>query len=120
MVQIEELFDYGELEGLIKPEHVPVPELSRCFVSRAADGAIEGYIFIQVLVTVEPIWVDTKHRGNGLALKLFGYAADALLKEGNTRYFITHADTDQVASYLNRLGLEELQWKTFKMDLKGV
>lgn len=117
---IEELIDYGELAGLMPPENVPHQDASRCFVSREEGGKIDGYIFIQLLVTVEPIWVAEEQRGTGLALKLFGEAADALLKEGNTRYFITHSDTPQVEDYLRRLGLEEIPWKTFKMQLREV
>lgn len=115
---IEELLDYSELEGLIKPEHLPSAEASRCFVSRDADRKITGYIFSQIMVTVEPIWVDEKERGTNLALKLFGHAAESLLEAGNVRYFVTHSDSEKVYDYLKRLGLEEMQWKTFKMELR--
>lgn len=115
----EELDSYEELvsNGLIKAEFLPLPEVSRCFVSRNDEGKITGYIFIQTMVTIEPIWVDEKSRGTNLALKLFGHAACALAESGTARYFVTHADRPEIADYLRRMGLEELNWKTFKMDL---
>ena len=117
---IEELLDYSELEGLIESKHLPNSEASRCFVSRDSEGKINGYIFSQIMVTVEPIWVAEEQRGSGLALKLFGYAAESLLEAGHVRYFVTHSDSEKVESYLKRLGLEELPWKTFKMELRKV
>jgi len=115
---IEELLDYGELRGLLDEKLVPSPDASKCFVSRGTDGVINGYVFSQAMITVEPIWVDETQRGSGLALKLFSHAAQSLAASGRVRYFVTHSDSDKVTDYLKRLGMEELNWKTFKMELK--
>ncbi len=116
---IEELLDYSELEGLIEPSALPSGEASRCFVSRGTDGKIEGYVFTQLIVTVEPIWVTPERRGSNLMYKLFGYAAESLAQTGFVRYFITHPTTDKIEDYAKRLGMEDTGWKTFKMTVGG-
>jgi hypothetical protein len=113
---IEELLDYSELEGLIDPSALPSGEASRCFVSRGRDGKIEGYVFTQLIVTVEPIWVDEAARGSRLAFELFGYAIESLVQAGTVRYFITHSASDTIEDYLKRMGMTETGWKTFKMN----
>lgn len=118
-MKIEELENYQELidTGLMENQYLPLPEVSRCFVARDDDGKIVGYVFIQTLVTIEPIWIDPEERSSSLALKLFGHAASELERSGSARYFITHADTPKISEYLTRIGMEKLNWETFKMDL---
>jgi GNAT superfamily N-acetyltransferase len=118
--QIEELDDYAELEGLIDPEMLPTPELSRCFVHRGEDGRIDGYCFIQPICVIEPIWVAPEQRRRGVAPKLFGEAIDALKRDGDgsARAFYCRSVTPEVEDYLRRLGMQEAG-KAFVMKLGG-
>lgn len=114
---IEELTDYGELEGLLPPEKIPAPEASRCFVWRDEDGSIGGFCFAQVIPVVEPIWVHPKHRGRFVAPKLFGAAVGAL-QQGDAKAIYAHSGDPDVIGYLTRLN-----WKpfgnAFSLDLSG-
>lgn len=104
--RIEELEDYGELAGLIDSAFLPGAEVSRCFVYRGEDGKIEGYVFVQPIVVIEPIWVAEKHRRRGVAPRLFGEAVDALKRDGTARGFYCRAERDEIASYLKRVGMK--------------
>lgn len=106
VARVEELEDYSELDGLVAPEHMPSAEVSRCFVYRGEDGAIEGYCFVQPVIVVEPIWVAEKHRRRGIAPKLFGEAVDALFKDGEARGFYCRAERPEIADYLKRVGMK--------------
>jgi GNAT superfamily N-acetyltransferase len=105
MARIEELEDYSELKDLVDPAFLPLPEVSRCFVYRGEDGAIEGYCFVQPIVVVEPIWVAEKHRRRGVAPRLFGEAVEALQK-GEARGFYCRAERTEIADYLKRVGMK--------------
>jgi GNAT superfamily N-acetyltransferase len=115
--RIEELEDYGELVGLVDPAFLPLPEASRCFVYRGEDGGIEGYVFVQPIIVIEPIWVAPKHRGRGVAPKLFGEAVGSL-RQGEARGFYCRAEREEVESYLRRLGMK-YAGKAFLMELKS-
>src|SRR5262245_36061388 len=118
VAQVEELTDYRELEGLIDPKFLPHPDVSRCFVYRGEDGAIEGYCFMQPVAVVEPIWVAEKHRRKGIAPRLFGQVVDTLKNEGSTRGFYCRAERPEIESYLRRLGMKEVG-KAFVMEWGG-
>jgi GNAT superfamily N-acetyltransferase len=113
---IEELEDYSELSGLIEPRFLPSPDASRCFVYRDDDGRIEGYVFTQIMVVVEPIWVAPKFQKRGVGPRLFGKAVEALKKEGSAQAFYCRAKTAEVEDYLTRLGMKE-DGKSFVMLL---
>jgi GNAT superfamily N-acetyltransferase len=117
MAKIEELEDYAELDGLVDPAFLPSPEVSRCFVYRGEDGKVEGYVFIQPIVVIEPIWVAEKHRKRGIAPRLFGEAVEAL-KAGNARGFYCRAERPEIASYLKRVGMKEAG-TAYVMELGG-
>jgi GNAT superfamily N-acetyltransferase len=105
--RIEELEDYAELTGLIEPDRLPSPEVSRCFVYRGDSGKIEGYVFVQPVIVVEPIWVAEKHRRKGIAPRLFGEAVQALRNDGEARGFYCRAERPEIASYLERVGMKK-------------
>lgn len=106
--RIEELEDYAELSGLLEPELIPPPELSRCFVHRAEGGEIDGYVFIQTVCVIEPIWVADNKRGTGVGPRLFGEAITALRTEGQAKHYICHALAPDIEGYLKRLGLKDV------------
>ena len=81
------------------------------------DGRVEGYVFVQPIVVIEPIWVADKHKSRGIAPKLFGEAVTAL-RQGNARGFYCRAERDEVESYLRRLGMK-YAGKAFLMELEG-
>lgn len=114
----EELHDYTELEGMLDPKYIPHPDVSRCIVHRGEDGKIDGYCFVQGIIVIEPIWVAPNLRGRTIAPQLFGKAVDLLKREGETRGFYCRSKTDEVASYLKRLGMREAG-QVFEMDLTG-
>jgi len=104
--QVEELEDYAELTGLVEPRFMPSPDVSRCFVYRGEEGRIEGYCFVQPIVVIEPIWVAEKHRGRGVAPRLFGEAVEALRRDGEARGFYARAERPEIADYLKRVGMK--------------
>lgn len=114
---IEELEDYSELDGLIDPERLPNAEFSRCFVHRGDDGHIDGYVFAQPIIVVEPIWVAEHKRGTGVAPRLFGEAIEALQREGTTPAFYCRAERPEIEGYLKRLGMKAAG-TAFVMELK--
>lgn len=116
MARIEELEDYAELDGLIDPAYLPLPDVSRCFVYRGEDGTIEGYVFIQPIVVIEPIWVHEKHRRKGIAPRLFGEAVEALAK-GEARGFYCRAERPEIADYLKRVGMKHAG-EAYVMEMK--
>jgi len=113
--RIEELTDYAELDGLVDPRYLPLPEASRCFVYRGDDGKVEGYVFVQPIVVIEPIWVAEKHRKHGIAPRLFSEAVRAL-REGQANGFYCRAERPEVESYLERLGMKPAG-KAFVMEM---
>jgi GNAT superfamily N-acetyltransferase len=118
MSKIEELEDYTELDGLVDPAFLPNPEVSRCFVYRGEDGKVEGYVFIQPIVVIEPIWVAEKHRKRGVAPRLFGEAVEALKRDGTSRGFYCRAERPEIESYLKRVGMKEAG-KAFALEFGG-
>ncbi len=116
--RIEELEDYAELDGLVDPAFLPGADVSRCFVYRGESGAIEGYVFVQPIVVIEPIWVAEKHRRRGVAPRLFGEAVDALKRDGTARGFYCRAERDEIADYLKRVGMKAAG-TAYVMDLGG-
>lgn len=114
--RVEELADYRELDGLIDPKFLPNAEFSRCFVHRSDDGQIDGYVFVQPVIVVEPIWVAENKRGTGVAPRLFGEAVDALKREGEVAAFYCRAERPEIEGYLLRLGMKPAG-KAFAMEL---
>lgn len=117
-MRIEEIETYEELAEFLAPELIPHPSISRCFVARDDDGKIKGYVFAQPILCVEPIWVAEDERSNGLAVKLFGTMTKTLASEGSASGFMCHADRDEVASYLERLGMKDEGRRVFSYQFR--
>jgi hypothetical protein len=115
-MNIEELTNYNELSGLIDPKHLPHPEMSKCFVMRASDNSIKGYIFIQTIFTVEPIWVADEVKGSLTAVRLFEAACQFLKSKNQTQVF-THSSSPEISNYLTRLGLKPTGYEAFTGEL---
>jgi GNAT superfamily N-acetyltransferase len=114
---IEELEDYTELDGLIEAKFLPSPDVSRCFVYRGETGKVEGYVFVQPIVAIEPIWVAEQHRKHGVAPRLFGEAVDSLRRDGTARGFYCRAERPEIESYLLRVGMKAAG-SAFVMELR--
>lgn len=115
--KVEELEDYAELAGLIDPALIPDPALSRIFVHRDENGKIDGYCMAQPVVVVEPIWVAERLRRRGVAARLFGETVQ-MLREAGTPAFYCRAETEEVESYLKRLGMKPAG-RAYVMKLGG-
>lgn len=95
----------------LKPEHRPVPGVTRVVVAEDDKGEIQGFAFLQFVPHIEPVWVAEKHRFGTVAKRLFERARGLLSGQGG---FITHATNDQHGNYLTRLGLTRREnWQVY-------
>ena len=106
-MQIRELLpaEWGRLRECpwLKKDRTPPPDTARIIVALGDNGELSGLVIAQLLVTIEPVWVDERHRGRGLAPRMWKKLEQTLKALGITGV-ISHCGAPGTADYLKRLG----------------
>lgn len=105
---------------LLEPERFPeLPfeaDPSNCFVVVAEDSEtheIKGHWAVQLVVHAEPIWIDPATRDSGfVGLKMYAQLL-AKFNELGIKNFYCFADREDIAGYLERLGLKLTPFITY-------
>ena len=88
---------------------LPDPRTSQIAVAEE-DGVIVGFLVLQFVPHLEPLWIDEAHRGKVYWPKLQRLLEDHL-DAGD--YFV-FAPTDRMAELADAAGLEALPWTLYK------
>jgi len=111
---------WGRLEGhpLFADAGLPNPASTRILSAETEVGEIVGIWCMVQVVHIEPVWIAPDHRGGLLAGRMWRKIRVLIdhLRLDVVFCFSQRSDTD---SYLSRLGLRELPYKTFLFDPKG-
>jgi hypothetical protein len=108
-IRLLEPDEYERLRGLANPDDtwIPSPTESRILVAER-DGEIIAFWGIQAEIHIEPVWVKPKERCGGWGRQML----EELRKIIPTRYY-AFTESDQVADYMERLGMREMGYRTF-------
>lgn len=74
---------------------------------------IMGYWVAQLVVHTEPVWLDPEIRSSGVGIKMYAALLAGLAKFG-IKDFYAFSDREEIADYLQRLGLTLTPFITFR------
>ena len=101
--------EWERLKGLAdNDDWIPHPGASAVIVAEA-EGKIEGFLVAQLAIHVEPIWISSLSRGGAMMFRLWT-EMQKHLREQQIKVFFSHASTAEIGAYLERLGLEKLEF----------
>lgn len=105
--------EWHRVEPLVvdRREWLPSPEVARILVSEDAQGEIEGFIVIQLVAHIEPIWVHPQQRGTGLWKELVASAQEQFPPGVNYYAFTPSPALERMAE---QSGLTKLPWSIFR------
>jgi hypothetical protein len=89
------------------------PEMTR-FAVAEKDGEIIAYWRLAQVIHLEPIWIHPNHRKGFLVRRLWKQVLSILDVCGISSAFC-FSDRDDIADYVQRLGLIELPYRTFQL-----
>src|SRR5512135_1973620 len=100
--------EWNLLKGLAENDDwIPHPGSSAVIVAQDNDDKIVGFLVAQLAVHVEPLWVAPSGRG-GMTMVRLWHEMQGHLREQGIKIFFSHASTEEIGAYLERLGLERL------------
>jgi len=101
--------EWERLKGLAdNDDWIPHPGASAVMVAEA-DGQIIGFLVAQLAIHVEPLWITPGARGGATMARLW-HEMQRHLREQQVKVFFSHASTEDMGAYLERLGLSKLEF----------
>ena len=110
--------EWEKLQGVVfgNDKWIPHPKTSSVFVAEDADKKIVGFLVAQLMIHVEPMWVEDAKRGGPIAFTLWQGMID-FLKSSGVKAFQTMASDEKIGNYLERLGLKKLPYIPYGGEL---
>lgn len=95
-------------------EAVGIPSPTNSQVLVLEEGTeIVGFVVGQLVMHVEPIWIDARHRGNPQALRMLLSGARQLFQ--HTPVAFAYTSMVKVGKLLEQLGFQRMrEWQTFR------
>lgn len=99
----------------IEEGFVPDPNSSIVVVARD-DGEVVGRMFLLSLAHIEGTWINAQHRNGTVLVRMIRLMEKEASNVGLKTIF-AYAKTDNVASYLERLGYKRTEMAVFEKEL---
>jgi hypothetical protein len=108
-IAILEPSEWSQIEPLFLEQGVslPDPDIARIVAAKDETGTICGFVVIQLVPHVEPIWVAPEHRGSPLWARL-GEAAAAQIPPGVHTYVFS--PNDAITRMAQHIGFHPQPW----------
>ena len=104
--------EWGKVEPIFKQHGVTVPAETQGLITVAEeDGAIVGFVVLQLQPHLEPIWVDEAHRHTGVWRQL---AESALERVSHGVAVFTSAPRPAIEHMAMEMGFETLPWTVLR------
>lgn len=108
--------EYHLLDEIPEPDAVKLDPSTTWVAAAIEDGKIVGRLVALSLPHIEAIWVEEKHRGSTIGVRLESLLTKKL-EELGAGLVMAYAVNDKMESYLQRLGYTKLA-TAWRKDLK--
>jgi hypothetical protein len=110
--KLESLF---EAKGLDKAV-IPHPDVAQCAVAEEDGWRIVAFLFLQMVLHAEPIWIDPKGRGKVKFTRLVSTVEALFSPEGQHCYY-AFVNTPAVAQMAQHVGMQPIPFQVFRREV---
>ncbi|HEY5990852.1 MAG TPA: hypothetical protein VIV12_31320 [Streptosporangiaceae bacterium] len=110
--RLEALFD---AKGLDK-KTIPSPDVAQCAVAEEDGERIVAFLFLQMVLHAEPIWIDSAERGRVKFTSLVSTVEALFSPEGQHCYY-AFVNTPVVEKMARHVGMQPVPFQVFKKEV---
>ena len=107
--------EWGKLEKIFQENNTPLPHETSQIAVAEHEGEIVGFLVLQFVPHVEPLWIREDMRGKVSWKKMLSDIVG--LFNGNKGSLFAFSPNEKIGNMVKHAGMERMPWGIWKMEV---